>query len=164
MTEDGADQSRPAAFEAVLYPNQPPPTRSLVLLIVAVAGVALGMGIGFFLAGAWPVAGFVGLELGLLIAALLWTRRGARYREHVRLDGTGLHVRAVAGDRLLREWRFEPYWVRVRLEPARHGERVLQLSAHGRRLTLGRFLTSDERCDFAAALNRALDPYRGAGT
>ncbi len=164
MTDEGSEWTAPAAFEAVLYPNQPPPARSLVLLVVAVAGVALGLGIGFFLAGAWPVAGFVGIELALLIAALLWTRRGARYREHVRLDRTGLHVRAVAGNRLLREWRFEPYWVRVRLEPARHGERLLQLSAHGSTLTLGRFLTSDERCAFAAALNRALGDYRSPGS
>jgi uncharacterized membrane protein len=82
----------------------------------------------------------------------------------VRLDESGLHVRAVAGNRLLREWRFEPYWVRVGLEPARHGERVLQLRAHGRTLTLGRFLTSDERCDFAAALNLALGQYRQGGS
>lgn len=160
MTDDASAGTGPAAFEAVLYPNQPPPTSSLVLLVVAVASVAVGMSIGFYLAGAWPVSGFVGLELGLLIAALLWTRRGARYHEHVRLDDTGLHVRAIAGNRVLRAWRFEPYWVRVGLEPVRHGERVLQLSAHGRTLTLGRFLTSAERCDFAAALNRALGRYR----
>ncbi len=160
MTDDASARTDPAAFEAVLYPNPPPPTSSLVLLVVAVGGVALGVGIGFYLAGAWPVSGFVGVELGLLIAALLWTRRNARYREHVRLDESGLHVRALAGQRLLREWRFEPYWVRVRLEPARHGERLLQLSAHGRTLTLGRFLTSDERSDFADALNRALGQHR----
>lgn len=163
MTDDASARTDPAAFEAVLYPNPPPPTSSLVLLVVAVASVALGVGIGFYLAGAWPVSGFVGVELGLLIAALLWTRRNARYREHVRLDGSGLHVQALAGKRLLREWRFEPYWVRVRLEPGRHGERLLQLSAHGRTLTLGRFLTSDERADFAAALNRALGQHRQAG-
>lgn len=163
MIDDASARAGPAAFEAVLYPNQPPSTSALVLLVVAVAGVALGVGIGFALAGAWPVSGFVGIELGLLIAALLWTRRGARYREHVRLDDTGLHVKAIAGNRLLREWRFEPYWVRVRLEPVRHGERLLQLSAHGRTLTLGRFLTSDERSDFAAALNRALGRYRQGG-
>ena len=164
MTDHASTGTGPAAFEAVLYPNQPPPTSAMVLLVVSVASVGLGVGIGFFLAGAWPVSGFVGIELGLLIAALLWTRRSARYREHVRLDDTGLHVRAIAGNRLLREWRFEPYWVRVRLEPVRHGERLLQLSAHGRTLTLGRFLTSDERCDFAAALDRALGQYRPGGS
>lgn len=160
MPHGGPSMDEPAAFEAVLYPNQPPPARSLVLLVVAVSGVAIGTGIGFFLAGAWPVSGFIGIELALLVAALVWARRGARYQEHVRLDASGLHVWARAGRRPLRHWRFEPYWVRVRLDPDRRGGQALRLAAHGRTLTLGRFLTSEERSAFAQALGRALDAHR----
>lgn len=149
-----------AAFEAVLYPNQPPPARNLAVLLAAVFGVAIGVSVGFFLAGAWPVVGFIGIELLLLAVCLIWARRMASYAEHIRLDDTGLHVWTMAGRRMLRSWRLEPYWVRVRLDEARPGEPALRLTAHGRTLTIGRFLNADERNDVAAALEAALVRYR----
>jgi uncharacterized membrane protein len=160
MTDGPGAPGDPAAFEAVLYPNQPPPARNLAVLLAAVFGVAIGVSIGFFLAGAWPVVGFIGIELILLAACLIWARRMATYAEHIRLDDTGLHVRATAGRRTLRSWRLEPYWVRVRLEEVRPGEPVLRLTAHGHTLTIGRFLNADERSDVAAALEAALVRYR----
>ncbi len=160
MTDGSAAANDPAAFEAVLYPNQPPPARSLVVLLAAVFGVAIGVSIGFVLAGAWPVVGFIGLELILLAVCLIWARRTARYAEHIRLDDSGLHIKTTSGERTLRQWRFEPYWVRIRLEEARPGEPVLRLSAHGRTLTIGRFLNAKEQSDVAEALEAALGRYR----
>ena len=160
MTEARGARGDSAAFEAVLYPNQPPPARNLAVLLATVFGVAIGVSIGFFLAGAWPVVGFIGIELVLLAACLVWARRMATYAEHIRLDDQGLHVWTMAGRRILRRWRLEPYWVRVRLDEARPGEPVLRLTASGRTLTLGRFLNAAERSDVAAALEAALARYR----
>lgn len=160
MTDATCAAAEPAAFEAVLYPNQPPSARNLALLLAAVFGVAIGVSIGFLLAGAWPVVGFIGIELVLLAVCLIWARRMATYAEHIRLDDSGLHVKTTAGRRTLRRWRFEPYWVRVRLDEVRPGEPVLRLAAHGRTLTLGRFLNAAERSDVAAALDAALSRYR----
>jgi len=151
---------RPSTFEAVLYPNQPPPARSLVILLALVFGVAIGVSIGFLLAGAWPVVGFMGAEVVLLAVCLVLARRVATYAEHIRLDDQGLHVRTTAGKRTLRTWRFEPYWVRVRLDETRPGETALRLTAHGRSLTIGRFLNQQERTDVAAELEAALRHYR----
>jgi uncharacterized membrane protein len=153
-------QGRPSTFEAVLYPNQPPPARSLVILLAAVFGVAIGVSIGFLLAGAWPVVGFMGVELVLLAVCLVLARRMASYAEHIRLDDAGLHIRTTAGSRTLRTWRFEPYWVRVHLDEPRPGETALRLTAHGRSLTIGRFLSAQERTDVAAELEAALRRHR----
>lgn len=163
-TLDGnAPRQVPATFEAVLYPNQPPPARSLVLLLVAVFGVAIGVSIGFLLAGAWPVIGFMGVELALLAVCLIWARRLASYAEHIRLDRQGLFIKATAGRRTLRSWRLEPYWTRVQLAQTRQGETALRLTAHGRSITIGRFLNPQERSDIAAALESALSRHRQVG-
>lgn len=162
MTDAICAKNDPPAFEVVLYPNQPPPARNLVILLAAVFGVAIGVSIGFFVAGAWPVIGFIGVELLLLVVCLVWARRMAAYAEHIRLDDTGLHIETVTGKRTLRRWRFEPYWVQVRLDEVRPGEPALRLAAHGRTLTIGRFLKPEERSDVAAALQQALTRYRHA--
>ncbi len=160
MSDGRAASGTPATFEAVLYPNQPPSTRSLVLLLVAVFGVAIGTSMGFLLAGAWPVVGFLGVELVLLVVCLVWARRMAAYAEHIRLDDDGLHIRTTTGNRTLRSWRFEPYWTRVQLAETRPGETALRLTAHGRSLTIGRFLNAQERTDVAAELDAALRRHR----
>lgn len=159
MTEPSAPGEEPA-FEAVLYPNQPPPARSLIVLLALILGVAFAVGTGFYLVGAWPVLGFMGAEIALLAICLIHGRRVAAYAEHIRLDREGLHVKAVARGRVLKSWSFEPYWVRVRLDEIRPGEPMLRLTAHGRTLTLGRFLNSQERTDVATALREALARYR----
>jgi uncharacterized membrane protein len=147
-------------FEAVLYPNRPLGHVGFILLMVAVSSVSVAMGLGFALVGAWPVAGFLGLDVLLLYVAFRAARRRGQRREHIRLDASGLRVRRVEADGAAMDWRFEPYWVRVELDdpPQRHS--LLTLASHELRLRVGAFLTLEERLDLARALRRALQQYR----
>jgi len=64
------DRPEPAApFEAVLYPNPAMPSRAIAVLFVAVAAVSMALGAAFAIAGAWPVTGFLGLDIVLLALA-----------------------------------------------------------------------------------------------
>ena len=149
-----------AVFEAVLYPNQPASRAAFIALMAAVSSVCLGLGIGFVLAGAWPVSGFLGLDVLLLYLAFRHARRSGRRRELIRLDGEGLRVRRIEADGASAEWRFEPYWVRVHMDDPPRRDSLLTLASHGRRLVIGLFLTPDERLDLARSLEQALRRYR----
>lgn len=167
-----ADGSRPAfdtgqsfeseyiPFEAVLYPNPPLSDTGLLVLMLAVALVSAAMGAAFVAAGAWPVSGFLGLDVLLLGLAFRVCRRRGRRSELIRLDKSGLHVRRTQPDGRSADWRFDPYWVRVGMDepPRRHSP--LTLSASGRHLRIGEFLTVEERVEIAQALRQALENYR----
>jgi uncharacterized membrane protein len=56
-----------------------------------------------------------------------------------------------------------PYWARVNLREWPDGRTDLRLLAQGKELAFGRFLTDDERREFAAALTGALIDARGGG-
>ena len=58
-----------------------------------------------------------------------------------------------------RQWRFEPYWIRVQFD---EGDETnsLALASHGRRLVVGQFLAPGARRDLAAQLTRALGRWR----
>ncbi|HMR34021.1 MAG TPA: DUF2244 domain-containing protein [Geminicoccaceae bacterium] len=152
--------SRRVPFEAVLYPNPPLGDAGLFALMLAVALVSAGLGAAFVLAGAWPVAGFMGLDVLLLALAFRACRRRSRHRELIRLDDSGLHVRKTRPDGRSAEWRFDPYWVRVGLDEPPRPQSPLTLSASGRTLRIGQFLTAEERRGLAQALRSALAPYR----
>ncbi len=148
------------SFEAVLQPNPPLGRWGQTVLILAVALVSGIVGIAFALAGAWPVTGFLGLDIVLVWLALRACARSARRAEVITLDETGLHVRRLGFGRDNGAWRFEPYWVRVDVEEPHRPDSPLVLRSHGRALVIGRFLTLEERLDLARALDRALAAHR----
>jgi uncharacterized membrane protein len=149
-----------APFEAVLYPNPPLGDAGLFALMLAVAAVSAGLGAAFALAGAWPVTGFLSVDVLLLWLAFRACRRRARRSELIRLDDSGLYVRRFEFDGRSVDWRFDPYWVRVELDENQRPSPPLVLSASGRALRIGQFLTADERRDLACALREALAGYR----
>ena len=153
-------QSDERAFEAVLYPNQSLGRAGFIALLVSVSSVSVAMSAAFALAGAWPVAGFLGLDVLLLYLAFRSARRQGRRRELIRLDQSGLHVRRIDADGTAAEWRFEPYWVRVDMDDPPRRDSLLTLVSHGLRLRVGSFLTLQERVELARTLRRALSLYR----
>jgi uncharacterized membrane protein len=152
----------PARLDVVLYPNRSLGTTGFVALMAAIVLVSVAIGAGFMMIGAWPVTGFLGLDVVLLYLAFRWNYREARRVEFVRLDGDGLSVRRLDPDGRAQSWRFEPYWVRVGLEPVGRHDRRLVLRSHGRQVTIGAFLTQDERLELARALEAALQEHRAA--
>ena len=153
-------QADEQAFEAVLYPNQSLGQVGFIVLMLAVSSASVALGIAFVLAGAWPVAGFFGLDVLLLYLAVRYSRRQSLRREFIRLDTSGLHVRQVDADGAQREWRFEPYWVRVDMDDPPRRDSFLTLATHGLRLRVGSFLTPEERLNLAHELRIALQNYR----
>ena len=147
-------------FEATLYPNPPVSRSGFIVVMLGMSSASAAIAIAFILAGAWPVAGFLGLDVLLLYLAFRAVRLRARRREHIRLDESGLLVRLVEGDGVAREWRFEPYWVRVVMDDPPKRNSWLTLASHGLNLRIGTFLTPDERLQLARALRSALVHYR----
>lgn len=152
---------QPAPFDVVLYPNRSLGQTGFAVLMAAIVLVSAGMGAGFMMIGAWPVTGFLGLDVLLLYLAFRWSYRQARRAEFVRLDPDGLSVRRLEPDGRWRDWRFEPYWVRVSVNRSGRHDSRLMLSSHGVHLEIGAFLTPAERHELAQALNAALQAQRG---
>lgn len=153
--------SGPVAFSATLTAQRSLDGRGLTVaaLVLVASGAAVA---GLFVAmGAWPVVGFVGLEVGLAIALFLGHHALARVVEEVVLDERVLRVSRRRGLGTRQAWEFSPGWLRVTVERSGpRGAGGVVLSSHGRSLVLGRGLTEDEREHFAAALREALCRWR----
>ena len=80
MTDDNAPDCEPTIFSAVITPHRSLGGPGFWLLMAAVAGLSFVAGIVFLLLGAWPVFGFLGLDVLLVF----WAFR-ANYRAAARL-------------------------------------------------------------------------------
>ncbi|HEY0836303.1 MAG TPA: DUF2244 domain-containing protein [Azospirillum sp.] len=149
-------------FDAILHPHRSLGRTGFRVLMGAVVLVSLGVGAAFWAIGAWPVTGFFGLDVVVLYWAFRANYRSARLYERVRLTDADLTVRRVAWKKPERVWTFQPTWLRVSMDdPPRHESQV-RLSSHGQSVTVGAFLSPDERLEFARALNGALAAWRRA--
>jgi uncharacterized membrane protein len=168
MTEANAAPQEPSPadgsrFSAVLTPHRSLGPKGFMVLMTAVSAVSFGTGLLFYMLGAWPVIGFMGLDVALVYVAFKLNFRALRLYETVDLTQDALTVTRVAPSGKAQSWSFNPYWVRLSLEPRLGRTSELSLASHGRRLVFASFLTDGEREDFASALRAALASARSPG-
>jgi uncharacterized membrane protein len=146
MTETSAAPQGPSGegaphFTAVLTPHRSLGPRGFMVLMAAVCAVSFATGLLFYLLGAWPVIGFMGLDVALIYAAFKLNFRALKRYEIVDLTKDALTVTRVAPSGKSQSWSFNPYWVRLSLEPRLGQSSELSLASHGRRLVFASFLT-----------------------
>ena len=148
-------------FEAVTKPPAALSARGLRWLCALAAVAAAVPAILFTLMGAWPVLGFLGVEvavvLGLVAAHRRWSRAAV---ESVRLTEGQLLIRRADGRGRQENAELEAYWAQLTLEERPGAVPVLTASARGRTVEIGRFLAAEEKRALADALQAALRRYR----
>src|SRR5271156_6244801 len=105
----------PAAlhFDAMLTPHRSLSRAGFALLMTAISMASFTAGYGFWRLGAWPVCGFMGLDVALIYIAFRLSYRAGRLAEIIQLSDAELLVRRVQPNGKVETWRFQPYWVRV---------------------------------------------------
>jgi uncharacterized membrane protein len=149
-------------FERVLLPHRSLPSRNFHLLMGLLGLVSLAAGVGFVAVGAWPVIGFFGLDVALVYLAFRLNYRTARQSETIRLADDTFTVERVSVRGERRNWRFQPFWVRVILEERRDTSNRLLVASHGRSLVIGDFVPPAARRELAATLRDALARWRNS--
>lgn len=115
----------------------------------------------FYVLGAWPVVGFMGLDVLALYVAFRVNFRAARAYEELRLTPLELLFARVSTRGARREWRFNPAWVRFeRIDHEEFGTQRLSLVSRGRSLEFGAFLGPDQKAELATRFSRALAQAR----
>jgi len=142
-------------MDAALRPHRSLSLRAFKIMLMAVIVVNVAVAIFFWVQGAFPVAGFLGLDVLALWLAFRWNYRAGRAAEYVRVAPGKVHVAAVNKDGAATHWVLNPVWARV----ARDGRGVLIRDGEGQ-MRVGAFLSPKECESFAAALNVALHKAR----
>ncbi len=162
MTASDISTKAASYFSAVLLPHRSLGRKGFIVLMAVVSIVSFLTGISFLLIGAWPVFGFLGLDVALIYFAFRMNYKAARLYEKVELTENELRVTRVYPSGHADSWSFNPYWIMLELEESDNSANRLSVRSHGRVLIFGNFLTNDEKRGFADALNDALLDLRGA--
>jgi len=158
-----AQTAEPSLLSLILRPHRSLSRYGFVCFMAAVMTVYAIVGGYFFSIGAWPVFGFMGIEVLLLYVLFKLNYRDGRAFETVDLTQSRLAVQKVDPKGRAERHEFQPHWLRVEMDdpPERHSQ--LTLGSHGRSLTLGSFLTPPERLEVALEIRGGLRKVRSGG-
>ena len=139
-------------FRAMLMPNRSLSSSGFIVLMSAICIVSFAIGVVFTLMGAWPVMGFFGLDVALIYWAFRSNYRTGRAFETVEVAADRLTVTRFAANGHSERFDFQTYWVRIFLDEDPSGKTRLRLRSHGRDFIFAKFLSDDERREFAGVL------------
>jgi uncharacterized membrane protein len=153
-------QAKPL-FAATLTPHRSLTPTGKRVVIGLVAALALVPGIVFYVAGAWPVVGFMGLDVLAIWLALTVSMRGGKAYEVVTLWPGALELKRMDAKGHEETLGFVPADLRFVIDRD-YNERVtgLWLRERERRVALGSFLSPDEKLSFAKVFGTALRKAR----
>ncbi|HYZ30987.1 MAG TPA: DUF2244 domain-containing protein [Crenalkalicoccus sp.] len=154
-------QPEPVLFEAVCRPHASLGPRGTRLVAGLVLGGSALVDAMVAALGAWPVLGFTGAEVALILCLLALHRRASRRAmEIVRLTGGRLTVRRHGARGRPVELVLDPYWARLSLEERPGRVSALLLRQRRRTVEIATLLGEEQKRDLAAALGEALRRYR----
>ena len=148
-------------FEDTLTPHRSLGRNGFRLLMLAACVPTTALGVVFYLLGAWPVVGFLGLDVLAIYLAFRANYRATRGFEHFRLTYFELSFARVSAAGARREWRFAPAWVRLeRIDDEDYGPQRLTLVSRGESWQIGRHVGPERKAEFAGGLARGLAEAR----
>jgi uncharacterized membrane protein len=148
-------------FSARLTPHRSLTRANFRLVLILVGAAGLFTALPFVILGAWPVAGFMGLDVALIYFAFRANFRDARAYEDVTLTPLELHLAKVSAKGARADWRFNPSWVRLeKEEDEEFGLQRLSVASRGSQVEIAHYLAPDDKARFAADFSRALAEAR----
>ena len=141
----------------VARPNQSASWRTNKLMLVLLAIPSLGAGIGFALAGAWPILPLAGLELMALGGALYYVNWKLQYRQVITFSENTVNI-----DKgyyaPTKNWRFQRQRAGLSIRPEKHPWDGPDLWVHSdsERVCIGEFLNRDDSLKLLALLRAEL--------
>jgi uncharacterized membrane protein len=158
MNDHKANENLKATWVVTLVPHRSLSKRGFVVVMGLIAGISFLCGGFFWWVGAWPIFGFMGLDVLLIWWAFKVNFRDGTRAERLSLTGDDLCWQQAFGPTQIAERHFNRRWVRVILEKDTERELIgkLYLASHGKRTEIAGFLGGEERQSLALALNRAL--------
>ena len=160
------DQNPRWLEQITIWPHRSLSTKGFGILMGVLAGLLSLIGLGFFLAGAWPVIGFLGLELLVVWGAFKLNYRAARHRETIHTTTEEMMVESQTPVGKQTQKSFPIGWLRVSLSPSEspvmcsRDQQKIIISSHGEQAEVGKYLHPAEKAGLSREVSAMVDRAR----
>lgn len=152
-----AEAAERPVFDATITPYRSLGQDGFRIVMTLICMISVAASIPFMVLGAWPVAGFFGLDLIALFIAFKANFNAARAFERIVVTPLEVLLRKVSHHGREKIWRSNPAWTKLEREDDEdYGLLELSLVSRGQRTVIASALSPQEREGFARALGTAL--------
>ena len=125
-------------------------------LMIIVSLVFFLVGVYFWYIGAWPVFGFLGLDVLLLYYAFKINYKSGEIFETVKIIQQNLLITRNFPSGKKQTWNLEPYWTKVEISnPAKHQHNLI-VKSKDKVVLLGSFLNYNDKRKLLTQIESAL--------
>jgi len=142
-------------YKITSKPNCSTTSLGRIRLFLLLAVIPVSVGIGFSLAGMWPVFPFIGLELFALAYAFYYVNCHANDYESITIDNDRLVVEK-RNYKQTSQFVLNTYWAQVALSDTPNGDLQLYLRSHGKEVEIGNYMNNEQRAALAQQLQKRI--------
>ncbi len=129
-------------------------------LMLCVAAVFFSIGVFFWIIGAWPVFGFLGLDVLLLYYAFKMNYKSGEIFENLIIIKEKLLITRNFPSGKIQSWDLEPYWTKAELLKANSHNHNLIIKSKNKVVMIGSFLNFKDKKRLMKKINEALKQYK----
>jgi uncharacterized membrane protein len=154
--------SKQEIITITLWPYRSLGSRGYLYLMMGFIGLIFILSLLFYSLGAWPVIGFLGIEIGLVWLVFRMNYNAGRNFEQISITPEATAVEKVGwrGDK--RHFNIPSPWIKASCIKGEGRSDKLILKYHSEQLEIGSFLPPREKSSLADALNESFERMRGA--
>lgn len=146
-------------FDITVLPYRSLSKKSFKNLMIAVCFIFFSIGVFFWSIGAWPVFGFLGLDVLLLYLAFKINYKNGEVFENLKLFNSNLLITRCFPSGKSQTWNLEPYWTKVEISKSFSNDQRLILRSRDKVVLLGSFLNLNDKKKLMRKINEALKKY-----
>ena len=128
--------------------------------MTVLAALAFCIGLGFFLIGAWPVIGFLGLELVVVYIAFRLNYRSAKAYEQLLIHHAGITIIRLSDNGTQTRDELASLWLKAEIIKQSGKRKLLGLRLHSQFHEIGAFLPPAEKSNPKDLINERIEKAR----
>jgi len=142
-----------------IYPHRSLSKTGFKILMLFITILCLGGGIIFWQLGAWPVFGFLGLDILLVYFAFKINYNRGNIYENLKIVSQKIRVSRSFPSGKLQVWDLDPHWTKVEIIK-KHNNVNLLISSEGKVVSIGSFLNNFDKEKLLETLNHSINSYK----
>ena len=128
-------------------------------LMIWVTSIFLGIGIFFWKIGAWPVFGFLGLDVLMLYYAFKINYKSGEIFENLRLLDKKFEITRCFPSGKQQTWDLEPYWLKAEITGERNNKNLI-IKSKEKIVLVGSFLNINDKKKLLKKIEEAIEKYK----
>ena len=143
-----------------IFPHRSLSKKGFHLLMFLVAFICFTAGFIFWYLGAWPVFGFLGLDIILIYAAFKLNYRSGNMYERLFIISKKLKILRSLPSGKVQIWELNPYWAQANLIEINNHQSQLIIKSKNKAVSIGSFLNSYDKKKLEKKITYSLKNYR----